>query len=56
MFTFKACPNRTKCNTHSTERMGEGKSSSAHRTLRKLAPGLALMALTVLFASTTGWA
>ncbi|HEV8368736.1 MAG TPA: TonB-dependent receptor [Pyrinomonadaceae bacterium] len=53
MFTFTACPNRTKRNTHLTERT---RKQEASPILRRSAQYLAMSLLSVLFVSTAAWA
>jgi carboxypeptidase family protein len=48
MFTFTACPKRTKRIAHCSKLTDEKQTSSAQRALRRLAPYLALLGLSVL--------
>jgi Carboxypeptidase regulatory-like domain/TonB dependent receptor len=52
MFTFTACPKRTKRNAHLSEQMGEKEPSSAQRALMRSAQYLALLVLSVALVAT----
>src|SRR5262249_24295465 len=51
MFTFTACPNRTKRNTHSTGRLTKD-TAAAQLVFKRAAQCLALLVLSVLFVPT----
>ncbi|HJX91316.1 MAG TPA: carboxypeptidase-like regulatory domain-containing protein, partial [Pyrinomonadaceae bacterium] len=52
MFTFTACPNRTKRTPYLTDRIGEKQSPPARMTLRWSVQCLGLLVLTVLLVPT----